>query len=458
MLTVVKILISSLMVFLLIAMSQTNSAPATAEELSNEELLDRIKMLEQQLEEMENIKQEVRELHELLSKNQQASQEAGQKAEQASRVASQAEQRAVYPEVQDTIWHLAGYASVGMEFQTKSDQNDFLSGQFNPVFHFQFRDIILFEGELEIEVDEDGNTEFGLEYAQINVLAHNNAVVVIGKYLSPVGQFQERLHPSWINKFTSAPAGFGHDGVQPISDVGAQIRGGVAIGERSRFSYVFAVGNGPRMNGEGLAVFEGFGNDDNNNKSIGGRISILPFPYLEIGGSYLEGDVTGLEAPAEVGHVDSLAVQNEEDHLEPTSASVKVFGFDAAFTKGPWDVRFEFLKSVRDPINSFEEEEEEIVMLPKLTQKAWYAQIAYRLSELSDSPFIHRLEPAFRFGKVTAEGNHHLEEHAHKRTNLGLNYWIAPSAVAKFSVEWRKFFDEETLDEFLVQLQVAYGF
>lgn len=458
MLTVVKILISFLMVFLLIAMSQTNSAPATAEELSNEELLDRIKMLEQQLEEMENIKQEVRELHELLSKNQQASQEAGQKAEQASRVASQAEQRAVYPEVQDTIWHLAGYASVGMEFQTKSDQNDFLSGQFNPVFHFQFRDIILFEGELEIEVDEDGNTEFGLEYAQINVLAHNNAVVVIGKYLSPVGQFQERLHPSWINKFTSAPAGFGHDGVQPISDVGAQIRGGVAIGERSRFSYVFAVGNGPRMNGEGLAVFEGFGNDDNNNKSIGGRISILPFPYLEIGGSYLEGDVTGLEAPAEVGHVDSLAVQNEEDHLEPTSASVKVFGFDAAFTKGPWDVRFEFLKSVRDPINSFEEEEEEIVMLPKLTQKAWYAQIAYRLSELSDSPFIHRLEPAFRFGKVTAEGNHHLEEHAHKRTNLGLNYWIAPSAVAKFSVEWRKFFDEETLDEFLVQLQVAYGF
>lgn len=458
MLTVVKILISSLMVFLLIAMSQTNSAPATAEELSNEELLDRIKMLEQQLEEMENIKQEVRELHELLSKNQQATQEAGQKAEQASRVASQAEQRAVYPEVQDTIWHLAGYASVGMEFQTKSDQNDFLSGQFNPVFHFQFRDIILFEGELEIEVDEDGNTEFGLEYAQINVLAHNNAVVVIGKYLSPVGQFQERLHPSWINKFTSAPAGFGHDGVQPISDVGAQIRGGVAIGERSRFSYVFAVGNGPRMNGEGLAVFEGFGNDDNNNKSIGGRISILPFPYLEIGGSYLEGDVTGLEAPAEVGHVDSLAVQNEEDHLEPTSASVKVFGFDAAFTKGPWDVRFEFLKSVRDPINSFEEEEEEIVMLPKLTQKAWYAQIAYRLSELSDSPFIHRLEPAFRFGKVTAEGNHHLEEHAHKRTNLGLNYWIAPSAVAKFSVEWRKFFDEETLDEFLVQLQVAYGF
>lgn len=458
MLTVVKILISFLMVFLLIAMSQTNSAPATAEELSNEELLDRIKMLEQQLEEMENIKQEVRELHELLSKNQQATQEAGQKAEQASRVASQAEQRAVYPEVQDTIWHLAGYASVGMEFQTKSDQNDFLSGQFNPVFHFQFRDIILFEGELEIEVDEDGNTEFGLEYAQINVLAHNNAVVVIGKYLSPVGQFQERLHPSWINKFTSAPAGFGHDGVQPISDVGAQIRGGVAIGERSRFSYVFAVGNGPRMNGEGLAVFEGFGNDDNNNKSIGGRISILPFPYLEIGGSYLEGDVTGLEAPAEVGHVDSLAVQNEEDHLEPTSASVKVFGFDAAFTKGPWDVRFEFLKSVRDPINSFEEEEEEIVMLPKLTQKAWYAQIAYRLSELSDSPFIHRLEPAFRFGKVTAEGNHHLEEHAHKRTNLGLNYWIAPSAVAKFSVEWRKFFDEETLDEFLVQLQVAYGF
>lgn len=449
---------SCLSVLLLIAMPLIISAPAVAEESGNEELLERIETLEQRLEEMESIKRDLQNLRRQLNQNQEATQTAGQKAEQASQAASQAEQRAVYPEVQDTIWHLAGYASVGLEFQTKADQNDFLSGQFNPVFHFQFRDIIFFEGELEIEVDEDGDTEFGLEYAQINVLAHNNAAIVIGKYLSPVGQFQERLHPSWINKFTSAPAGFGHDGVQPISDVGAQIRGGVAIGERSRFSYVFAVGNGPRMNGEGLAVFEGFGNDDNNNKSIGGRISILPVPYLEIGGSYLEADVTGLEGPAEVGHSDSLAVQNEVDHLEPTSAGAKVFGFDAAFTKGPWDVRFEFLKSVRDTINSFEEEEQEIVMLPRLTQKAWYAQIAYRLSELSDSPFIHRLEPAFRYGKVTAEGNHHLEEHAHKRFNLGLNYWIAPSAVAKFGVEWRKFFDEETLDEFLVQLQVAYGF
>lgn len=352
----------------------------------------------------------------------------------------------------DTKWHLAGYADATFVVSDFDGQTtaDFSAARFNPAFHFQYKDLVLIEAEAEISVDGEGETEFELEYAQADIFLHDNAVLVVGQFLSPVGQFQERLHPTWINRMANPPPGFGHDGVQPTSEVGAMLRGGFSIGQAIA-TYAVAVGNGPRLGHEGGVVFEGTGGDDNSNKAISGRIGILPLPYIEVGGSFLTGKVSGMAMPAEMSG------------LDPSDADVTLWGADAAYTRGPWDVRAEYLNSTRDPINTLSDETDMVEALPKLKLETWYGQIAYSLSGLTDNKILQRFEPAVRYGEYKVTGLDELaEEAAEKRLSIGLNYWLAPSIVTRGVLELRDFTAREADDpmssETRFLLQFAYGF
>ncbi len=362
----------------------------------------------------------------------------------------------------DTSWHLAGYADATFVVSNMdgTTTTDFSAARFNPGFHFQYKDLILLEAEAEISVNADGETDVELEYAQADIFLHDNATLVVGQFLSPVGQFQERLHPTWINRLADAPAGFGHDGVQPASDVGAMLRGGILIGEEAIATYAIAVGNGPRISHEGGVAFEAKGGDDNSNKAVSGRVGFLPFPYLEVGGSFLFGDVTGVEE--EAGHDADPVPMPAPVVLEPTDAKVMLWGADAAYTRGPWNVRFEYLNMTRDPIATAFEGSVGVEMLPELELQAWYAQIAYRLSEITDHQILQRFEPVVRYGEFKVSGLDELaEEAAEERLDVGLNYWIAPSIVARGVGQWRDFTDREVGEpssETRFLLQLAYGF
>ena len=409
------------------------TGPVWAQDDPQADLLKRIETLENQLTDLKG----------LVEATSEKATQAEEKAEAAGAKAEAAVIRPVAYEgkMADTMWHLAGYAETGLKFSNGDESSTFVSGKFNPGFHFQYKDLFIFEAELEFET-EDGETEVALEYSQIDILLHDNATLVIGKYLSPIGQFQERLHPGWINRAGSAPAGFGHDGAQPISDVGVQLRGGLPLGNM-KMTYVLAVGNGPRMGHEGGVALEGFGEDDNNNKSLGGRLAFFPMPQLEIGGSYLSAKIDGLEGTG---------------LFEPSRADFELWGLDGAYTKGPWDVRFEYLRSTRSELFSAHEEGEEVELLEKQTLKAWYAQAAYRLSSVSDNLHIGRLEPVIRYGQSRAEGNHELEEMAQDNFYVGLNYWMAPSFVLRGGYEVKDFQDPDAENDKIFQLQAVYGF
>ncbi|VAW04762.1 hypothetical protein MNBD_ALPHA05-1542 [hydrothermal vent metagenome] len=369
------------------------------------------------------------------------------------------------PSVSDTSWHMAGYADT--TFIATSAQGEtnaeFTSARFNPGFHFQYKDLVLLEAELEVSVDGDGETQVELEYTQADIFLHNNATLVVGKFLSPVGQFQERLHPTWINRLSNPPAGFGHDGVQPASELGAMLRGGVSVGS-TIVTYAVAVGNGPRVSHEGGVSFEAVAGDDNSNKAVSGRIGFLPLPYLEVGASFLVGNVTGVEVTEE---------ENADDHggaeppliddigFAPSTANVSLWGADAAYTRGPWDVRVEYLNSTRDAIATAYEGSIGVGLLPKLEMESWYAQIAYRLSDITNNKTLQKFEPVVRYGEFSIAGLDDLaEEAAEKRFNVGINYWIAPSIVARGVAEWRDFPDRpaDASSETRYILQLAYGF
>jgi len=369
------------------------------------------------------------------------------------------------PGVSDTSWHLAGYADT--TFIATSAQGEtnaeFSSARFNPAFHFQYKDLILLEAELEISVDGDGETELEIEYTQADIFLHDNATLVVGQFLSPVGQFQQQLHPTWINRLSNPPAGFGHDGVQPASDLGAMLRGGVSVGS-TVVTYSVAVGNGPRVSHEGGVSFEAVAGDDNSNKAVSGRFGFLPLPYLEVGASFLVGDVTGVDVTEEEAgddHGEDLPGTIDDLGLMPSTANVSLWGADAAYTRGPWDVRAEYLNATRDAIATAYEGSMGVGLLPEMEMEAWYAQIAYRLSGITDNKILQRFEPVVRYGEFRITGLDELaEEAAEERFNVGLNYWIAPSIVARGVVEWRDFTDRpvgETSETRYI-LQLAYGF
>jgi len=370
------------------------------------------------------------------------------------------------PGFSDTKWHIAGYADT--TFIATSAQGEtsaeFSSARFNPVFHFQYKDLVLLEAELEVSIDEDGETEVELEYTQADIFLHNSATLVIGKFLSPVGQFQERLHPTWVNRLSNAPAGFGHDGVQPASELGAMLRGGISVGS-TIVTYSVAVGNGPRVSHEGGISFEAVAGDDNANKAVSGRIGFLPLPYLEVGASFLVGDVTGVEVIEEEdadGH-GGTEPSGPADAMgfAPSTANVSLWGADAAYTRGPWDIRAEYLNAIRDPIATAYEGSMGVGALPELEMEAWYAQIAYRLSGISSHKILQKFEPVVRYGEFRITGLDELaEEAAEERFDVGLNYWIAPSIVARGVAQWRDFPNRPAGEssETRYILQLAYGF
>ena len=146
-----------------------------------------IEVLSQRLEAMENEMQELRREIEL-----SASREEVQAHERSIAAAGEWRQP-------DTLIHMAGYADVGY-LDSQSDDGSFTVGSYSPIFHFQYRDIVMFESEIELEVGEDGETETKLEYLSVDWFLNDYMAIVCGRILNPIGQFRQNLHPSWINK------------------------------------------------------------------------------------------------------------------------------------------------------------------------------------------------------------------------------------------------------------------
>lgn len=321
--------------------------------------------------------------------------------------------------------HLSGYAAVGYT-DVENDNGAFNTVSFNPIFHYQYRNLFLLEAELEIAIDDDGATETELEYGAIDWLINDYAVLQAGKFLSPLGQFRQNIHPAWINKFASAPLGFGHDGAAPLAEVGAQLRGGYRWGNPSRLNYAVYVGNGPTVEIEGTEVHgvhtEGATSNEDDKLVFGGRIGYLPVSSIELG---LSG------ASGEVGPEGEATLHRDYD----------VYGADVAWQPGkPWDFRGEYIKT-KVGANS------ESIAPEEAEWETWYVQGAYRF-------LPSKWEAVLRYGDFDSPHDSDDQE----QWGGGVNYWFGPNAVAKAGYESNEGTAGNSSDDNRVLLQLAYGF
>jgi hypothetical protein len=329
--------------------------------------------------------------------------------------------------------NLAGYGHIGIA----RGQQDPIKGSafnevgFNPIFHYQYKDRLLFETELEIMSNGAGEADFGLEYANLNLFVNDRITLFGGKFLSPVGYFIQNLHPAWINKFPSKPVGFEEEvGAVPVSDVGMGVRGALQLGG-AKANYALYLGNGPRLElspaGDEIEsiVATGANSNPSGRKLLGGRFGIRPTPRLEVGVSAASSNV---------------AVADDTSGVVEPTRSYSVAGADFAYKQQSWDVRGEYILSTVGDLASS-------VAPFGGTWKAWYLQGAYRIPG-------SKWEPALRIGDFTSP---HADQ-SQKQRAIAFDYWFEPNIVAKFAYELNSGLVSTANDANRLLLQFGYGF
>ncbi len=345
-----------------------------------------------------------------------------------------------------TKFLVTGYATAG--FTDRRGENSTFDAGFNPIFLWELNDRLLFEGEIELELPGDAETETNLEYANASYLVNDYVTVGAGKFLTPFGIFNERLHPAWINKLPDRPLPYGSEGgLAPVSSTGAFVRGGIPVGKTMKGNYAFFLSNGPELNIGDVAASEAgslkFHNnaDSNNNKAFGGRVGFLPIPELEAGYSfmYFQAQPDGFTNVDVVLHAIDVSYIRDSDALG-----------------GVIDARFEWVWS--DVDDATYDADGSLGFGPTRfnnSRDGGYAQVAYRPSK-NGNKVIKKLEGVVRYDWLN-NPNGAPESFDEERYTCGLNYWLTPSTVVKAAYQMdNKDNGANDADAFLVQAAIGF--
>jgi hypothetical protein len=248
-------------------------------------------------------------------------------------------------------------------------------------------------------------------------------IITAGKYLSPFGFFQEKVHTEWINKPPNEPLVVSDDpfsdGLEmaPTTDLGVQVHGWVPVG-RYGSTYSVSVNNGPRLDAganhpddPGRLDYDNY-KDNNHNKTLDGRFSFFPTPLLEIGYSFLYGQV-GTE---------NTAFSNAYAFIQGIDVSYADY---IEMIRGRFELRTEWLRSKVSSVDFGQGSYDN-------TRGGGYAQVSYRPLGAKGS-FLKNLEPVFRFDYADLPKGAPIFDQ--KRWLVGLDYWPWPAFVLKVAYQ-----------------------
>lgn len=175
--------------------------------------------------------------------------------------------------------------SVGMGFITPIESGStHLHPLIAPVILIPLGDHWLFESRATFESDlvqPPGRSVFRgtvlkeVDYAQVDYIVRPYATVVVGRFLTPFGVFNERLYPIWIRDLQSDPL------ILPIATgpsgagTGGMLRGGLTIHPKVSINYA--------------AYFSALSSVSpvDSGRFAGGRVGVyFPAQRLEVGGSF----------------------------------------------------------------------------------------------------------------------------------------------------------------------------
>jgi hypothetical protein len=311
-----------------------------------------------------------------------------------------------------------------------STPGGFYFGEFTPDFLLKLNDWMFLEAE--IGITSTGSVMAG-SFAQADFFVNDWLTIIGGRFVAPIGFFNERLNNPWINKLPADAPGSGpllwQQVLPAFSLLGVQATGSFYLGNSPfKLEYAAYLSNGLNVVPftAGAPTPDEIANLENmtttftnitNEKAVGGRIGAWwPEAGLEAGFSAMfNGDYIG------------GGFQN----------NISLLAVDLNYRKGNWDVRAEYGKLFQQAQPFFTDQ---------IRREGVHAQVAYRPRDCSIR-FLEDLEAIYRFGYVDFRGIDPTTLDLTKYTTpvdvpvrrsqheFGIDYWLSPRAVLKVAYQ-----------------------
>ena len=311
----------------------------------------------------------------------------------------------------------------GFSVNELRDFREFETEFFNLIVGGRISDDVL--TEVQVEGAENGK-EISLKYAQVDVqLLEDKVIARFGKFLAPVGSFNEYLYPEYLNKMVFPP--LSHLTILPrgFTREGAQVRGQVPMGEHPLNYAVYIANNavdameaapepGEEEEEELSSFISTATEEGRHRKAVGGRIGMHMFKNMEVGVS---------------GYLGSFQ--------EQAKSPLTIIDVDASWHDEHLTLRSEFIYARK----SHDGESED--------RTGAFFQAAYRIGD-------NKIEPA-----AQVDFTRGFEEDASNRTTFtgGLNLYPYPQEAPLLVVKIHEAYSlSDAEDESTTQVQVGLGF
>jgi hypothetical protein len=302
----------------------------------------------------------------------------------------------------------------------------FYFGEFTPDFLLKLNDWIFLEAE--IGIGSDGSVSAG-SFAQADFFINDWLTIIAGRFVAPIGWYNERINNPWINRLPADAPGSAPllwlQVLPPFSMLGIQATGAFYLCcTPFKLEYSAYVSNGLNLTPAtpGMPTINELANLENmedtftfitNEKAIGGRIGLW---WPEV----------GLEAGFSAMYNGDYVAGGFED-------SIRLLAVDLNYHKGDWDVRAEYGRM---------DQQAQSFGFDKITREGFYAQVAYRPRSCGIR-YLENVEAVYRYGYVNFKGidpttldlttfSTPVDVPVRRQQNeFGVNYYFAPRLVLK---------------------------
>src|SRR5262249_40829321 len=228
--------------------------------------------------------------------------------------------------------------------------------EFDTYFLLQLNRWILLETELDF-------TGEGVEVgqAQADFILSDCLTAVAGRFRVPIGFFNERLHPQWINRMPDFPLMFRQVSPADFSLNGVQLRGAKYLGcSPVKVEYAGYVANG-------------LGLPPNPDLTTLANLNELKETSKDVNQAIAYGGRVGFWVP-EWGLAAGSSTFFNTPYSPLSGPDMALWGFDVNYHEGNWDVRFEcaFMRQGTGGLTS-----------SPIRRPGLYAQVAYRPNDAS---------------------------------------------------------------------------
>jgi hypothetical protein len=284
--------------------------------------------------------------------------------------------------------HIIGDASTAANGAGRpSTPGGFYFGEFTPDFLLKLNDWILLEAE--VGLGPGASASVG-SFAQADFFVNDWLTIIAGRFVAPIGWYNERINNPWVNKLPADAPGSApllwQQVLPPFSLLGVQATGAFYLGcTPIKMEYAAYVSNGlnftpaaagaPSINElANLENMETTFNIITNEKAVGGR---LGFWWPE----------KGLETGVSVMYNGDYIAGGFEN-------SISLWAWDFNYRKGNWDVRAEYGMTYQQA---------QPFLPVDVVREGLSGQIAWR-PRSSHNRILQNVELIYRYGYVDFSG------------------------------------------------------